>query len=32
MPEKVVGIKGKDILSSNISLDMKIAEVLREIK
>ena len=32
MPEKVIGIKGKDILSSDILVDMDIAETLREIK
>jgi hypothetical protein len=32
MPERVVGIKGHDILSSNIPVDMKIAEALRNIK
>ena len=32
MPEKVLGIKGKDILSSDILVDMDIAETLREIK
>jgi hypothetical protein len=32
MPEVVKGIKGQDILSSDISVDLKIAEVLREIK
>ena len=31
MPEKVCGIKGLDILSSDIPIDMKIAEVLRQI-
>lgn len=32
MPERVKGIKGHDIISSNISVDMKIAEALRQIK
>ena len=32
MPEKVIGIKGKDIVSSDILVDMDIAETLREIK
>jgi hypothetical protein len=32
MPTVVHGIKGQDILSSEIPVDMKIAEVLREIK
>lgn len=32
MPNVVRGIKGKDIVSSEISVDMKIAEILREIK
>jgi hypothetical protein len=32
MPEVVKGIKGTDILSSDISVDMKIAEALRNIK
>jgi hypothetical protein len=32
MPEIVKGIKGQDILSSDIPVDLKIAEVLREIK
>jgi hypothetical protein len=32
MPEKVKGIKGHDILSSEIPVDMKIAETLRQIK
>jgi hypothetical protein len=31
MPETVKGIKGHDILSSDIPIDMKIAEVLRRI-
>lgn len=30
MPERVKGIKGQDILSSGISVDMKIANILRE--
>jgi hypothetical protein len=32
MPEVVKGIKGNDIISSEISVDMKIADVLRNIK
>lgn len=32
MPEVVKGIKGVDIVSSDISVDMKIAEILRQIK
>jgi hypothetical protein len=32
MPERVRGIKGKDIISSDISVDMSIAEELRKIK
>ena len=32
MPERVRGINGKDILSSDISVDMNIAEVLRNLK
>ena len=32
MPDVVKGIKGHDILSSDIAVDLKIAEVLREIK
>jgi hypothetical protein len=32
MPEVVKGIKGQDLLSSDIPVDLKIAEVLREIK
>jgi len=32
MPEIIKGIDGKNIISSNISVDMKIAEVLRDIK
>jgi hypothetical protein len=32
MPLKVVGIKGQDIPSSDIEVDMKIAEALRKIK
>ena len=30
MPERVRGIKGQDIISSEISIDMNIANVLRE--
>ena len=32
MPAVVHGIKGQDIISSEIPVDMKIAEILREIK
>lgn len=32
MPERVIGIKGHDILSSEIPVDMTIAEILRNIK
>ena len=32
MPEKIRGINGKDIISSDISIDTKIAEVLRNLK
>ena len=32
MPDVVKGIKGQDVLSSDIPVDLKIAEVLREIK
>lgn len=32
MPEKVKGIKGQDIISSEIPIDFKIADVLRDIK
>jgi hypothetical protein len=32
MPNVVRGIKGQDIFSSDISVDMKIAEILRQIK
>ena len=32
MPEKVRGINGKDVLSSDISVDMKITEVLRNLQ
>jgi hypothetical protein len=32
MPDVVKGIKGQDILSSDIPVDLKVAEVLREIK
>ena len=32
MPVVVKGIKGQDIISSNIEVDMKIAEILRNIK
>jgi hypothetical protein len=32
MPSVVRGIKGQDIISSDISVDMQIAEVLRQIK
>jgi hypothetical protein len=32
MPEKIYGIKGKDLLSSEIPVDMQLVEVLRKIK
>ncbi len=32
MPEKVRGIKGQDIISSEIPVDMQVAETLRKIK
>ena len=32
MPDKVRGIKGQDIISSDIPVDMKIADILRDIK
>ena len=32
MPDRVRGIKGQDIISSDIPVDMKIAEELRKIK
>jgi hypothetical protein len=32
MPERIKGIKGNDIVSSDIPVDMKIADVLRDIK
>jgi hypothetical protein len=32
MPERVRGIKGQDIFSSDIPIDMKIADTLRQIK
>jgi hypothetical protein len=32
MPERIKGIKGADIVSSDIPVDMKIADILREIK
>jgi hypothetical protein len=32
MPEKIRGVKGQDIISSDIPVDMKIAETLRQIK
>ena len=32
MPERVRGINGKDIISSDIAVDMKVAEVLRNLK
>jgi hypothetical protein len=31
MPEKIKGIKGVDILSSNILIDMNVADILRKI-
>lgn len=32
MPEKVIGIRGHDILSSEIPVDMQVAQVLRNLK
>lgn len=32
MPIKIIGVKGQDILSSDIEVDMKIADSLRKIK
>ena len=32
MPNRIKGIKGKDIISTDILIDMKIAEVLRNLK
>lgn len=32
MPDRVRGIKGQDIISSDIPVDMKIADILRDIK
>ena len=32
MPEIIRGIRGRNILSSDIAVDMKIADVLRKIK
>jgi hypothetical protein len=32
MPDKVRGIKGQDVISSDIPVDMKIADILRDIK
>jgi hypothetical protein len=32
MPDRVSGIKGQDIISSDIPVDMKIADMLRDIK
>lgn len=32
MPEIIRGVKGKDIFSSEISVDLKVAEALRKIK
>ena len=32
MPERIKGIKGADIVSSDIPVDMKIADTLRDIK
>jgi hypothetical protein len=32
MPERIKSIKGHDIVSSDIPVDMKIADILREIK
>jgi hypothetical protein len=31
MPDKILGIKGKDITSSDISVDLKVANMLRKI-
>jgi hypothetical protein len=31
MPDKVLSINGKDIISSNINVDLKIAEILRQL-
>jgi hypothetical protein len=32
MPDRVRGINGKDIISSDISIDMPVADVLRSLK
>lgn len=32
MPDRVIGIKGADVLSSSIPVDMRVAESLRKIK
>jgi hypothetical protein len=32
MPDKVKGIKGRDVVSSDIPIDMTIADILRKIK
>lgn len=32
IPERIKGIKGQDIVSSDIPVDMKVAEALRQIK
>lgn len=32
MPDKIRGIKGQDIISSDIPVDLKIADILRDIK
>lgn len=32
MPDRIRGIKGQDIISSDIPVDMKIADILRDIK
>lgn len=32
MPDRIRGIKGQDIISSDIPIDMKIADILRDIK
>ncbi len=32
MPDRVRGIKGQDIISSEIPIDFKVADVLRDIK
>jgi hypothetical protein len=32
MPDRIRGIKGQDIISSDIPIDLKIADILRDIK